>query len=150
MESEETSNRARKVSDFMTSDPICATLNSTVSEVAALMLEADIRHVPIVDQGKLIAMVSDRDVRTVNGFYLNLPAELTSRITPTVADFCDAEVFTVSPDDDISYAIDLMLAHKIGALPVVNPGNNKLVGIVSYIDVLPSIHDAIVKKIGSK
>ncbi len=135
--------RIRTVSQFMTPDPICAQLTSTVREVADIFAGADIRHLPIVDNGQLVALVSDRDMRVVTSWYLSLPAENTSRPYLTVADICDEEVFSVSPDDDIVDAIDLMLNHKIGALPVVDPQSRKVVGIVSYIDILRELRDAI-------
>jgi acetoin utilization protein AcuB len=132
-----------KVSDFMTPNPICAKLTSTVREVAELLSDSDIRHLPIMDNGRLAAMISDRDMRTVTGWYLNMPAESTTRPNLTVADICDAGVISISPQSDIVDAIDLMLNHKIGALPVVDSKSQSLVGIVSYIDVLRELRAAV-------
>ena len=135
--------RGRTVSEFMTPNPICAKPTSTVSEVAELLLDAGVRHLPIVDEGRLVGIVSDRDVRTIAGSYLNMPAELTARPYPCVTDFCNADVITVSPADDIVEVIDLMLDHKIGAVPVVDSRDQKLVGIVTYVDVLREVRAVI-------
>ena len=134
----------RTVSQFMIANPICAKLTNTVREVAELMSNADIRHLPSVENGELVAMVSDRDMRMVTSWYLNLPAESTARPYPTLADICDDEVLSISPEDDIVSAIDLMLNHKVGALPVVDPRSQKVVGIVSYIDILRALRDSFV------
>ena len=133
----------RTVSQFMTPDPICAKLTSSVREVSDLLAQNDIRHLPILDNGRLVAMISDRDMRAITGWYLSEPPEGTTRPYMCVADFCDSDVISIAPEEDIVEAIDLMVNHKIGALPVVDARSQKLVGIVSYIDVLRELRDAI-------
>jgi acetoin utilization protein AcuB len=49
----------------------------------------------------------------------------------------------VDPETEVSEAIDLMIEHRIGALPVVEPDSTKLVGIVSYVDVLRAARDLL-------
>jgi CBS domain-containing protein len=53
------------------------------------------------------------------------------------------EVVTLTPDRDLSDAVELMLEHGVGALPVVDPASNRLVGIVSSVDVLRSVKSLI-------
>jgi acetoin utilization protein AcuB len=54
-----------------------------------------------------------------------------------------SDVITVHPESDASEAIDLMIEHRVGALPVVEPDSTKLVGIVSYVDALRAARDLI-------
>ena len=135
--------RERKVSQFMTPDPISAKLTSSVREVAELLSEADIRHVPILHDERLVAVVSDRDMQVIANWCLNLKLDDT-KSSPCIADFCDGEIITIYPNDNIADVIKIMIESKVGALPVVDPENNNLVGIVSYIDVLNELYDAIV------
>ena len=55
----------------------------------------------------------------------------------------DADVLFVHPESDVTEVVDLMIEHKIGALPVVEPGSLKLLGIVSYVDVLRAARDVL-------
>jgi len=135
--------RERMVSQFMTVNPITVGLNSSVMDVVGLLSTAGVRHIPVVEDGRLIGIVSDRDIRSIAGDYLQMPAEQTTKRLPLVADFCETDVLTVSPDDDIIDVIDLMLSHTIGALPVVQQWDQKLVGMVSYVDVLREIRKII-------
>ena len=135
--------RERMVSQFMTVNPITVGLNSSVMDVVGLLSTAGVRHIPVVEDGRLIGIVSDRDIRSIAGDYLQMPAEQTTKRLPRVADFCETDVLTVSPDDDIIDVIDLMLSHTIGALPVVQQWDQKLVGMVSYVDVLREIRKII-------
>jgi acetoin utilization protein AcuB len=88
------------------------------------MDEHRIRHLPVVTGGRLIGMVSDRDVRSA---VAGPPGPGAGRImTP--------DPVTVSPDTRIEHAARLMLDRRFGSLPVVDA--TTLVGIVTYTDLL--------------
>ena len=131
--------------DVMTSDPITLTEQATIEEAADLMRERNIRHVPVVDQGGALAgMVSDRDLgyldlgrligdEGADGVRRHLATPVASVMTP--------EVITVGPDDDLGDVVDLMLENRVGAVPVVQDVSGRLVGIVSYVDLLRAFRD---------
>ena len=135
--------RDRQAAELMTPIPVCVDLGSSVREAMQLLSHTGLRHLPVTERGKLVGIISDRDLRTVAGDYLNVESDTTARPYPIVADFCERNVITVAPDDDVTKVIDLMLSHNIGALPVVKGPLAEVVGIVSYVDVLRAIRDAL-------
>jgi acetoin utilization protein AcuB len=54
-----------------------------------------------------------------------------------------SDVICVEPETDLSDVVALLLEHKIGAIPVVDPDTRAVVGIVSYIDVLRAVQDSL-------
>lgn len=139
-----TSEKGRTVSQFMTADPVCADASSSIQQVADLLFSEDIRHVPILHEGRLFGIVSDRDMRTYAGSFLgSQPADRAARLSKPISELCESDVISVSPEDDIVEVIDLLVYHKIGALPVVEASSQRVVGIVSYIDVLREVRNTI-------
>jgi acetoin utilization protein AcuB len=120
------------VQEIMSEQPFAIEANQTVREAMHRLLSQDIRHLPVLDQGLLVGMLSDRDVRSLASEALT--GESTDQLSLPVSDIMSGDPISVSPETEITEVIDLMLEHKVGALPVV--AEDKLVGIVSYIDVL--------------
>ncbi|MCA9539294.1 MAG: CBS domain-containing protein [Myxococcales bacterium] len=132
------------VKELMTPDPATLSPEDSVREAMDLLFSLDIRHIPIVEDDALVGMVSDRDLRDAS-----LPAliEFEHRDTARklldrpIGDFMRADVLAVEPDADVVELIELMVDHKVGAVPVVDAETDELVGIVSYIDVLRACAD---------
>ena len=132
--------------DLMTKDPFTLTEQATLEDAAELMRERDIRHVPIVDrEGALVGIVSDRDLGSldlgrligdagVEGVRAHLATSVIKVMTP--------EVITVGPEDGLDEVVDLMLESRVGAVPVVEAHSRRVVGIVSYVDVLRAFRNA--------
>jgi len=78
-----------------------------------------------------------------------MDSETNAKPIPLVADFCETDVITVCPDDDIVEAVDLLLRHNIGALPVVDK-RNRILGILSYTDVLREFRDCMREERGAE
>ncbi len=127
------------VIDVMTKVPVFATPQTPVSEAMALLEDVHARHLPVVEAGSLVGMLSDRDLRE---YRLPLAEELwqpkqARRLLATpVSDLMATEVLSVDSESDVDEAARLMLENAVGALPVVEPGTESLVGIISYVDVL--------------
>ena len=125
--------------DLMTEPPASLPVTAKVWEAVRLLQTLDVRHVPIVNEaGELVGMLSDRDLRGLSLPYMvadehvgDLRAAREANVTSLMA----ADVLSVEPEADASEIVDLMLEHKIGAVPVTE-ADGTLVGIVSYIDVL--------------
>jgi acetoin utilization protein AcuB len=125
--------------DVMTEDPATISLTATVGDAVRLLQTLDVRHLPVVDdEGTLVGMLSDRDLRglafpQVSGEeYLG---EIQTALEAPVSTLMSSDVVAVEVEDDVSLIIELMLDHKIGAVPVVDT-DDSLVGIVSYVDLL--------------
>ena len=126
-----------KVRDLMTISCVTAPPAMPVLEARQLMLEKRIRHLLVTDGPKLVGIITDRDIR------LNLPSPATSLSVwevnyllarMTVAAGMAKNVVTIESGRDATEAAQLMLDHKIGALPVVDHG--LLVGIITETDLL--------------
>ncbi len=132
-----TPQQPKDVRDLMTPRPISVSPNTPVDEARTLMQQRRIRHLPVLDHGNLVGIVSDRDMRLV------LPSPATSLSVHeigylltrlTVAEIMTRGPLTIAPERPITEAVRRMLAHKIGALPVVAEG--QLVGIVTRTNLL--------------
>jgi acetoin utilization protein AcuB len=124
-----------RVRDLMTAKPITVDPDTPMLQARQRMAEERIRHLVVVDDARVVGIVTDRDIR------LNLPSPATSLSVwelnyllsrLTVGGVMSAAVIVVDPDRPIAEAARLMLDHKIGALPVVDEG--RLIGIVTESD----------------
>jgi acetoin utilization protein AcuB len=110
----------------MTVHPATIRDDAPVSEAQQRLHELDVRHLPVIDEsGSLVGMLSDRDLRSAS------PGR-------SVIEVMTNDVLSVDLEADIAEIIDLMLDHRIGAVPVVD-GDGMLAGIVSYVDILRAI-----------
>ena len=128
-----------KVKDLMTKKVITLTPDDKVDRLFFLFNFENIRHVPVVtDKGKLVGIVSDRDLKKVLGApkrELEKPDGTTLTLsTRKVRTIMRREPYHIEPAAKAADAAAIMAKKRIGALPVVNKG--KLVGIVSSTDIL--------------
>lgn len=135
------------VAEVMTEDPLYAEPTWTVRRVLGSMYENDFRHFPVVDGGNLVGMVSDRDLREQvllpAMMRFDDPAGSEDLLEQAISEVMSGDVLSVNPETELADVIDLMVEHKIGALPVVRVATSELAGIVSYIDVLKALRDAV-------
>lgn len=132
------------VADAMTPDPITANASASIRSVIRKLFELDARHLPILDDRQVVGMVSDRDLREVTSRLLAEEVTDLGRIlSAPVAEIMSADVVSVDPETDLAEAADLMIERRVGALPVLAPGTDNLVGIISYVDVLRAARDAL-------
>jgi acetoin utilization protein AcuB len=127
-----------QVRELMSGALITARPDLPVLDARHLMVEKRIRHLVVTDErGDLAGIITDRDIR------LNLPSQATSLSVwemnylltrLTVGKVMTSSVITVGPDRDARDAAQLMLDHRIGALPVVDGG--RPIGIVTETDLL--------------
>ncbi len=133
--------------DVMTRDPITVSSDDTVRTAIKLQLENDIRHVPVVDEdGNLVGMLSDRDLRDATlpiWTRFEEPEKAREALDRPVSDLMQADTQSVTVEDDLGDVIDIIIDHKIGAVPVVDAESARLVGIISYIDILAAMRDEI-------
>ncbi len=128
--------------DLMTPDPLTVTPQASIAEVWDLMREVEVRHVPVVQGGVLVGMLSDRDLARVDMARL-LKVEgadaLRQELATPIVQVMSSDVISVEPDTEVGDVIALLLDHKIGALPVVEAGTREVLGIISYVDVLRAL-----------
>ena len=123
--------------DLMSIDPDTVSPDTTLRSVVSLMNKNGERQLPVVENGKLVGIITDRDVRlAVNSLLLtDEPLERISLLEKYTAESCmTRKPKTVTPDTPIHTVAQILSAYKYGALPVVE--DDKLVGIISVTDLL--------------
>lgn len=113
------------IREIMTNDVESCSLLDNVYEVAVKMKELNVGAIPIVDQGKLVGMITDRDI-VIRGIAEKRPA--SSKVESVMS----KQLISISPEESTNEAARIMAEHQIRRLPVVEKG--KLVGIVSLGD----------------
>ena len=112
--------------------------SDSVRTAWGFLREHRIRHLPVVDQEKLIGIVTDRDIRLVFPSALTAdsreqdPHDALQKVQ--VQEIMTKEVITVTPETSIGEAARLNLERRIGGLPVIQGG--RLVGIITKTDIL--------------
>ena len=130
-------NRVKRVRDCMTCDPASVGPNDSLQRVVELLRRRDIRSVPVLEDGRLIGIVTDRDVRQVAPAYPLFREEdeirrYTENLTVTAA--MTADPMTISPDAPLIDAAKVLETYRISALPVVD--GTELVGMLTVTDLL--------------
>lgn len=125
------------VRDIMHAHPVTIQKDTKVSEAAGLLERLSVRHLPVLDGTRLVAMVSDRDFRELLSGWTD--DESRQRYAEqSVEAIASSALVTVTGADDVTDAVDTMIDSRVGALPVVDE-QQMLIGIVSYVDVLRAI-----------
>jgi CBS domain-containing protein len=115
-----------KIRDVMTPNPRTVSPDDTVQAAARIMQTEDTGAVPVVTEGRVLAVVTDRDI------VVRVVAEGGSFSSP-VRSIASKDVVCATPDMSTREASDLMSEHQVRRLPVVE--NDRLVGIVSIGDL---------------
>ncbi len=118
-----------KVKDIMTGEPRTCSLGTNLAAAAALMLDGDCGILPVVENGKLFGVVTDRDL------FIALATRNKRASEMTVGEVVGAPVYTCFTDDDVQAALDTMKQHRVRRLPVEGFGGT-VVGIISMNDIV--------------
>ena len=129
-----------RVRDAMTREVVTLEPEASAGQALGLCRTHNIRHLPIVDRGRLVGLVSDRDLRDVS------PPRGTADEENTlgwvrVRDIMSTDLVTIHPLDTIEHAAREIYDHKIGCLPVVADG--ELVGIITSSDMMRTLIELI-------
>ena len=126
-----------RVRDCMSVDPATVGPKDSLQKVMSLLRRRDIRSVPVVENGRLIGIVTDRDVRQVAPAYPLFRDEdeidrYTENLTVTAA--MTADPMTIAPDAPLVEAAKVLETYRISSMPVVD--DRRLVGMLTVTDVL--------------
>lgn len=129
-----------KVGEKMTKDVITISPKEGLLVAKHILDEKKIRHLPVVSGEKLVGIITDRDIRRnlpspVTGLEIHEISYLLEKLQ--VQKVMTREVISVTPETSIEAAANLLLAHKIGGLPVLD--GERLVGIITEGDVLRAL-----------
>lgn len=125
------------VKEWMTTDPITVTPDTSIMKASQIMKENNVRRLPVVDdKGKVVGIVTDRDLKEAS------PSKATTLDVHElyyllselkVKDIMSRKIITIKPDDTVEKAAVIMLEHKVTGLPVID--GEHLVGVLSQGDV---------------
>lgn len=130
-----------KVKEIMTQSVVCCGPATNVGRAVELMWERNVGMLPVVgNDGKLIGVVTDRDICIAMGTRNRLPGDLT------VGEIAVSKVFTCKPDDNVHEALGVMGSHQVRRLPVVDDKGIPQ-GILSMDDLV--VHSEVGKLRGA-
>ena len=124
------------VEDSMTREVVTLAPEATAKEALALCRERRIRHLPVVQGGSLVGIVSDRDLRSATPAFGD-PARAAALEEVRVSSVMSRDVVVARPKDPIEGAASAMRGARIGCLPVVE--GEELAGIVTASDVMGAL-----------
>lgn len=141
-----------QVRDWMSTDPVTVSVDDTVSEARRLLDTEGVRHLPVVDDMRLVGIISDRDVaiREAALRHAVLRHEVTSLLDDErpVEAVMSVDVHTVDVDTPIAEAARTLVSRRINALPVLEDG--RLTGILTSTDCLLATLDALTEPTASQ
>jgi CBS domain-containing protein len=118
---------AQSIREVMTPSPETVEADRPAVEAAKRMREADAGMIPVVQDGKLIGTVTDRDIA------VRVVAEGKDPGITTAGEIASRDVVTIGPDQDLAEALGLMASNQLRRLPVVE--DERLIGVVAQADV---------------
>jgi CBS domain-containing protein len=118
---------AKNVRDVMTPTVQTASPSQSLAEAAEVMKGEDVGSVPVVEEGRLAGILTDRDI------VMRAVAERRDPQAVKVDEVASRELVTVEPEQDLDEALALMARHQVRRLPVVEQG--RLVGMLAQADV---------------
>ena len=140
------------VKSRMTANPYTVSSNDTITEAFTVMTENKVRRLPVVDNGKLVGIVTEKSLQQVSPSKATTLSiyEINYLLAQTkVKSVMTTDLITVAPDTLLEEAAVLMRDNDIGGLPVVE--NGKLVGIITETNIFDAFIDLLgFRDIGSR
>jgi len=124
-----------RIQKHMTTSPHSIGIDQTVAKAHAMMNEYKIRHLPVLEGGKLVGLLTDRDLRLVESFKDVDATKLK------VEEAMSSVVFSVEPDAALDEVVGTMAERKYGSAVVMH--NGKVVGIFTTVDVCRALAELL-------
>jgi CBS domain-containing protein len=115
------------IKDVMTSEVHSCETSASAMDAAKMMAQQDIGPIPVVENGRLVGIVTDRDIT------VRVVAEGRDPTSTTVGEIASRDIVTATPDDDLDDVTSLLSQHQVRRIPVVE--GDRLVGIVAQADI---------------
>jgi acetoin utilization protein AcuB len=127
---------AMLVSKYMTPRPVTVQPNTPVDQAGGLLRRHQISQMPVVDSvGRLVGIITDRDIWSAGG------GDPDRLIHLVVGEIMTTDVVTMSPDDDLRLALEVLYRQRFGGMPVVE--DDVVVGIITVRDMLRCLRDEL-------
>ncbi len=133
------------IKNFMTKEVITIKPKTTVEKALKIMKESKFHHLPVLDDGNIEGIVTERDLLHVISYW-NETSEESEKDRATldvkVKKIMTRDVITISENDNIEKALDIMLKKSVGSILVIGE-KNKLIGIITITDMLKALKNII-------
>ena len=128
----------------MKRDPVTVSPEDSFRHAMTLIRQKGVRHLPVVEEDRLVGIVTDRDIRQTSpspatSLEIHELHYLLEKVR--IREIMTRKVYTVTPDTPVEEAARLMLEHRIGGLPVLQEG--RLVGILTETDLLKAFVEVV-------
>ena len=120
------------VDEYTSPDPITVRPTANVDELQQLLNQHGIRHLPVLSKGKVVGIISDRDIRLVSGL------NLAEKLQVTAEDIMTPEPLAVTTDTLLEDVAFLMSEKKVGSV-IVNETDGSFLGIFTATDALNAL-----------
>lgn len=124
-------NKKPTVRSFMSTKVETIPADKTLKDTMILMQTKKIRHLPVINSGRVVGIISDRDVKAA------LSMENVDPAKGLVHYFCTDAVYTVDPDAPLDQVAETMAQNHYGSAVVLE--NDKLVGIITLVDICKAL-----------
>jgi len=124
----------KRCEEVMTKDPVCCAPDETAAHAAGLMKSEEIGPIPVVENRKVVGIVTDRDLA------MKIVAEGRDAKKTRVRDVMTPRVVTCHDDDDLQKALDSMQRHQVRRIPVLDR-RDLLVGMIAQADVATKVKE---------
>jgi CBS domain-containing protein len=124
----------KPIKDTMTRNPKTVEPGTSIKDAAKLIKTEEVGALPVVEGGRLIGMITDRDIV--------IRAVAEDKLDATVGDIASKDVVSIDPQQSLEEAARLMAEHQIRRLPVCEE-DGRLVGILAQADVAQIGHDQL-------
>ena len=125
------SKRVPHISEYMTPSPHSVGLNQTLATAHAIMQKHQGRHLPVLEGGKLVGIVTQRDLYLIETFNDVVADEVP------VEDAMTMDVYCVEPQDSLSSVVEHMASQKIGCAVVMD--HTKVIGLFTTTDAMQAL-----------
>lgn len=123
------------IQKYMTTAPHSIGSDQTIAKAAAVMSELRVRHLPVLHGGRLLGILSDRDVKLIESFRDVDPTQLT------VSEAMTERPYVVAPEAPLDEVAETMAEEKYGSAVVVQ--NSKVVGIFTTVDACRALAELL-------
>lgn len=130
--------KAIPISTFMTKSPHTVGKSQTLAHTHEVMRQHHIRHLPVLEGGKLVGLVTERDLRLIESLKDVNPANVS------VEEAMSQDVYAVTPDAPLADVAREMAEHKYGSA-IVMEGGTKVVGIFTTVDAMRALSSMLHK-----
>lgn len=120
-----------KIRHFMTKNPLTIGHTQTLEKAHEMMREHAIRHLPVLTEGKVVGLLSSRDMH-----FIETLRDVDPRTT-TVDEAMSSDVYVTHPDTPLEEVAATMAEHKYGSTIVTDQG--KIVGVFTTVDALKAL-----------